>query len=403
MNYKKIILDNFFWLSLGQIASRLLGALFFFYLAAKIGSEGIGIYSFVFSFLGIFFIFNDFGLYQYLVRRWSKDDSGWREEFSIAFSLRLITVVILAVVAVVYGFVFERIILAELALAFLALSLDQWRSLQEAYFSAHNRFRIISATQTAQRFFEVVLAGLLLFFGFGLKTVLVIYVLGRLLNIIYLNFREKFYYKLIFSLQKFWELGRRSLPFLFIGLFTAIYFKIDTVMIRYLIDYEAVGWYNAAYKFISLAAIIPGLAAASAFPTMSRLFKENAIPALRRIVSKVIKLMLVLVLPATGVGFVLAEWVINFVYQPEFEPATLVLKILIFALPFMFISVILLSLLAAERREKTVLKITSSAAALNIGLNFIMIPLFSIYGAALATVITEAGVLLYAVYISKYG
>ena len=101
MNYKKIILDNFFWLSLGQIASRLLGALFFFYLAAKIGSEGIGIYSFVFSFLGIFFIFNDFGLYQYLVRRWSKDDSGWREEFSIAFSLRLITVVILAVVAVV--------------------------------------------------------------------------------------------------------------------------------------------------------------------------------------------------------------------------------------------------------------------------------------------------------------
>lgn len=394
MDYKRLIVNNIFWLSFGQIASRLLGALFFFYLAAKIGGEGIGVYGFVFSFLGIFFIVNDFGLYQYFVRKWSQDDSAWREEFAIAFSFRTIAVIALAAAVGAYGWFLEKAVLAELSLAFLALALDQWRTLQEARFAASNRFRLISAAQTWQRFLEVVAGGAFLFFGYGLKAVLLIYVLTRLLSVIYFNIRGRFHYHFVFSVKDFWELGRRSFPFLFIGLFAAVYFKIDVVMIRYLIGYEAAGWYNAAYKFISLAAIAPGLAVAAIFPVIAKLVQEGDVSLLKNIINKMTRAMLILVAPITILGFIFADEVIGFAYRPEFQSAAPALKILTLAMPFVFISGILISLLGAEHREKIILKITALAAVFNIGLNFVLIPLLSIYGAALATVATEVGVLV---------
>jgi O-antigen/teichoic acid export membrane protein len=61
----------------------------------------------------------------------------------------------------------------------------------------------------------------------------------------------------------------------------------------------------------------------------------------------------------------------------------------VWVLPFIFVNYIQGSLLTAMNRQVTYLKITAASLVLNVGMNLVLIPLYSYLGAAFVTVITE--------------
>jgi O-antigen/teichoic acid export membrane protein len=192
-----------------------------------------------------------------------------------------------------------------------------------------------------------------------------------------------------FSLMGYKELLRVAYPFLFITIFQIIYFRIDSVMLKYMEGYQVVGWYNAAYNIVNALNFVPYLFIIALFPSFAKLSVKDAGKRLTPLFNKAFQYLAMLAVPAAAGIITLSAKVIGTFYTPEFSPAILALRILIVAEAFVFVNYLFGYLLNASGRERLFVKITGGLALFNIGLNFILIPHMSFAGAALATVATE--------------
>jgi O-antigen/teichoic acid export membrane protein len=398
MDYKIAAARNVLWVTVGQICTRVLGMVFFLYLAFKLGDVAVGTFSFGFAFLGVWFSFGELGLFQYLARKWSHDATGWIDDFKAASTLKAITSAIILVVLIFYLALYDRHLWLELTLVFVALFLDQIRALQEIYFNAQDQFRTASLALLFERLVESVAGIIMLYLGFGLPTVLGIYIIGRLVAIAYQRLHQYFPYSLRLDRASARVLLRGGLPFLFLGVFSVIYFRIDMVMLRYLKDLQVVGWYSAAYRFVDLIGILPGIFATATFPLFVKLFRDKNSEGYKDLFQKTFKYSFIIGIGVVGIGSWVAHDIIRFFYPSDFAPAGRALQILLFASFLIFIDYLFIQLLTVQRRERTALAITGSAAIVNIVLNFLLIPRWSLYGSAGATVLTEVFMLCAALY-----
>jgi len=178
-----------------------------------------------------------------------------------------------------------------------------------------------------------------------------------------------------------------AFPLVLSGVFNSIYNYTDSVMMGYWKLMAETGWYNAAYKLVAIAGIPLGLIFASFYPVLSRFFKESK-EQLKRAWSYQMDIVILSTIPLVVGGIVLAPKIIDFAYGSNFTPAILAFKILIVMTGITFFSQSFQYLLLAANQEKIFFWVTASAAVLNIVLNFLLIPRFSLYGAAVATTIT---------------
>ena len=125
---------------------------------------------------------------------------------------------------------------------------------------------------------------------------------------------------------------------------------------------------------------------------LSKLFKESQ-EKLQRTWNYQMEIMILLTLPMVVGGITLAPPIINFVYGSDFTPAILALQILLVMAGLIFLCTPLQYLLIACNQQKKFFWVTSSAAVVNIVLNLILIPKFSLYGAAIAKIITYSLIL----------
>ena len=114
--------------------------------------------------------------------------------------------------------------------------------------------------------------------------------------------------------------------------------------------------------------------------------------------------MLILGLFVTAAIYVLSDKIILFLYGKEFVEAAVVLKVLTGYSFLKFLNPITGYTLIAINKQGTRLFGQASASILNIALNLILIPLYGITGAAVATLATEiVFFLMYSGFIIKYG
>jgi O-antigen/teichoic acid export membrane protein len=196
---------------------------------------------------------------------------------------------------------------------------------------------------------------------------------------------------------KFWkELLKESLPFALIGFFVVIYFRIDSIMLSYMKGDEIVGYYSASYRLIdSLSSLIPIIIYSVMFPVMSKYL--NSLDDLKKVWIKAFNLSFIIGLITTIFVVVFAKYIILIIYGSSYLPSIVVLKILIWAFFIICISSITSGLLNAINKQRLVTFGASIGAIINVILNLILIPRYSMEGAALATVVTE--VLMFMLYI----
>ena len=85
----------------------------------------------------------------------------------------------------------------------------------------------------------------------------------------------------------------------------------------------------------------------------------------------------------------LADWLIQVLYGENFQDSAIVLKIYIWTFVFASLGVASSHWLVAENLEKYALIRSLLGAILNISLNWYLIPIYGITGAAYATLITQ--------------
>ena len=181
------------------------------------------------------------------------------------------------------------------------------------------------------------------------------------------------------------ELFSFSFPLIFAGLAGLIYGWTDTFMLGYFSTASDVGIYNAALPTAKLLSVFLGSFGVIFMPVISELYSRNAIEDLRNAYSVVTKWIFSLVLPAFLLMALFSDWILKIMFGVEFIAGSAALSILAFGYLIICIIGPAGGILQTYRKTKLLMWCSFFGASLNFGLNYLLIPIYGINGAAVAT------------------
>jgi O-antigen/teichoic acid export membrane protein len=181
---------------------------------------------------------------------------------------------------------------------------------------------------------------------------------------------------------------RETLPFGITQVLGQMYYNFDTVMLGFMRTDTEVGWYNAAYKLLSVVITFRYTIIYSLNPTFARLFAQSS-EEMQRLARHVLRLSLYAALPLGVGGTMLAQPIVRLIFGEAYAPAASALRVLVWSPAFLILNIIGPVLLSAAGRWYTMLKIVAAIVALNVGLNLFLIPKWGIVGAAWATLAAD--------------
>jgi O-antigen/teichoic acid export membrane protein len=167
---------------------------------------------------------------------------------------------------------------------------------------------------------------------------------------------------------------------------TTVYAQLDIVLLQLFKNFQVVGWYSAANKYIDAVAWVPQSAMGAVFPALSLLAAGDR----RRLVfayEKSYKMLAILGLPlAVGLG-VSADAVVH--VTGGFEQSIPALRILAPSVALLFVNNAFIYTLTAINRQLDFSRLALFTLAVNLVLNLVLIPPYGYLGAAAASTITE--------------
>jgi O-antigen/teichoic acid export membrane protein len=194
----------------------------------------------------------------------------------------------------------------------------------------------------------------------------------------------------VFSVR--WELAKQlftnAWPLIFSGMMVSIYMKIDLIMIKEMLDAKAVGIYAAAVKLCEVLYFLPVVVMSSLFPAVVEARKKDLI-VYRKQVYRIYEIMIGATAIVAIITTFLADWIVYILYGSIYQEAATILQIYIWAFVFVSLGVVSSKYLVAENLEIYAMYRSILGAIINITLNWYLIPIYGIKGAAFATLITQ--------------
>ena len=179
----------------------------------------------------------------------------------------------------------------------------------------------------------------------------------------------------------------RAFPLVGGALFGLMIFNADLVFLRVFEGRAAVGFYAAAYTLTSFLSNLGNAYALALLPALTRLADS---PAERRELYHTAHAQVLAVSLAVAVGgTLLARPVVELVFGAEYSASALPLALVLWSVPIAMLRDMPITALMSDGRERPIARVTAQAAAVNIGLNSVLVPLAGMAGAAIATVLTE--------------
>jgi len=182
---------------------------------------------------------------------------------------------------------------------------------------------------------------------------------------------------------------RLGLP---IGIASALvafyYWNGSTLLLRFRGD-AAVGNYSAAFRLTWGLAFAGFAFSAAIYPLLSRLFVSDPERSARAL-ERGIRYMTMLTLPIATFGVVFARPVILLLYGGSYQGAVVVLRVIAWWGVCASLNSLLFTYFISANRSGTVTVQTGLALAVNLALNFALIPIIGAVGAAVSIVAAEA-------------
>ena len=183
------------------------------------------------------------------------------------------------------------------------------------------------------------------------------------------------------------SLLRDSWPAIFAGLMLMVYTRIDQVMIGQMMDDASVGLYAAAAKLAEFWYFFPTLILNSILPSIVKA-KQQGEEIYGRRIQQVLDLMAVMSYLFTIPIALFARQILVFMYGSGYEPAAPVLSIYVLSGVFVFLGHAREYWVTVENITRFSMYSTAVGAAINIVLNYILIPRYGSVGAAWATLVS---------------
>jgi len=392
---------------IGKAANVLIGVLAISYLTRYLSPSGFGQYTTVLTFLQIFGIFLDFGLYLVLLQEIGKNEEKKNFIFSNILTLRIISGFSFFIIAptIALFFPYPVIVKFGIALTSIAFFLNSLNQVYAAIFQKEMKMHKVVLAETI---------GKILFLGF---IILAITVHGNLLIVLIANNVNSLVFFIILALsakkyvkyrwQLDWKYTQRVIKLSWpIGLAVAlnlIYFKADTLILSLFHSATHVGYYGAPYKILEVITTLPHLILGLVLPILAGYWSQQKHEEFKKTFQYMFDLFVILGALIIILFTTQAEGIIRFIAGSEYSVSVKILKVLIWPTTIIFFGNLFnYGIIAVEKQKKSIKYFLITALASLVGY-LIFIPKFSYFGAAYMTFFAEALIAVFSYFlIRKY-
>ena len=189
------------------------------------------------------------------------------------------------------------------------------------------------------------------------------------------------------------RLLRDALPLVMIAFSTTLFMRMDQFMIDVLTGSKETGIYSAAIKIAEGPIFLVLIISNVMMPTFSILFKENRAD-FENAMKKWMKVIIRLSIGIAVLLILCAEFVIYFLYGPEYEESIIILRYYAIVIVFLFVNNFSWIWIINHNLHIVALFKLIIGLIINGVLNYFMIKMYGIRGAVVATLITYVFVTL---------
>lgn len=193
------------------------------------------------------------------------------------------------------------------------------------------------------------------------------------------------------------EILSYSIPILFFGIISTIFYWIDSFSIGYYKSAVEVGLYNAAVPIAMILAVAPELFMQLFFPMITKAYAKKNIGLIEQLSKQVAKWILIINLPVFAILLVFPGAMLNLLFGADYLAAENALRILAISSVMSSVFIVSNQLVSMMGKSKLVLMNIIIASIINFLLNALLVPMPKIMfldnstglnGAAIATLIS---------------
>ncbi len=375
-----------------KILSTILALVGIGFITRYLGKEGFGDYSTVLAFFAFFGSAADLGLYSITAREISRPNADERKIVSNALALRLTSSLLVFIITpiFVYFLPYSHDVKIGIIIAAASFVFSTTYMVLNGVFQKNLAMDKVASAEVLGKILQIIIIILAVKLNLGFIAIIFSVLASMILNFLVIIILARKYVSL--SLQfdfAYWKkFLRESAPLGFSALIVFIYFKIDTILLSILKTSTDVGLYNAAYKVLENITFFPAMIIGLIFPLLSRhIFTDKK--EFSRIANETLKVFIILIVPLVVGTLFLADGVIHLIGGDAFAQSANILRILIFALVFIFFGNLFNNILIASNHQRKLIIPLVLCAVFNITSNLLFIPLYSYNAAAITSVFTE--------------
>jgi O-antigen/teichoic acid export membrane protein len=388
------ILANVGWRALSDVGSKVVTLLLYAVMARELGESGFGVFVFGLAFVMLVTTLANFGQDGILTREVARDRRLLSRYFVNTLVLKLALAIPALVLALGIAWAIGMDQTTRLVVVFLGLAVVV-ESLTQTCFAAYQAFEQLSlmpAVVITQRIVTTVPAIVAMLLGAGVVAVAAIYAAGTLVSIwlaLELLNRRIERPRFEVDVRSWWPLMRVAAPLGLAGVFLTVLLRVDTAMLAIFESDAVVGNYGAAYRLFEATLIVGWSVTAAVYPVFSRLTRDSR-PPVSFVYERALKLVLAPTLPLAVGAVVLGDPLVHLVYGDGFGQAASALAYLAPAIVLYPLAQISAALLIGRDHQRTVAIVYGLVALENVLANLVLIPLYSLQGAAAGASISQA-------------
>ncbi len=393
INTRQTIIKNTFWLFTGEAVGRLLKMGLIIYAARKLGANGWGVFAYTISTASLLMTFSDIGIGSLITRDATQKKENYRSLISAALLLKIIILVISIILVIFVSPYISSIQEANILFPIIGI-VFLFDSLRDIGFAVNRIFEKMEKEMVVKVVMNlsILILGVILIkinplpisvgiayaVGSALSVVLILIILRKSLF--------EFITKTNFETLKL--VLKTTLPLAIITLVSSIMANTDIYMLGLWKSPEDIGIYSAAQRFYQFVLIVPSMIGTATLPLMSRLANTDN-EKFKNILEKTLYVFMIICIPITFGGLILANQIIPLVFGPEYLEAIPVLQILMLMLLVSFPIILLINAIFVYNKQSKLVFINILGVLANVFLNFLLIPKFGVTGAAIATLISS--------------
>ncbi len=377
----------------GKVIGVALGFATSYFILHHLHPNGNGSYTTAMAYLGFFSVVADLGLYLILIRDFNRPNADRPKILGNLLALRWVSALLILSAGAILVFALPLSPVEKMAVligtgSFICVAATQ---LLVGVFLTNLAMIYVTTGELIGRVILLSLTWWAVHHGSGVQGVMWAVVAGSLSNfaIVWISARRFMNLRLRFDWDYWRSTLRDTLPVAASIVLNLIYFRADTIILRAFKSTYDVGLYGAAYKILEILNTFPIMFVGLLLPVLGAAFSNRDDVTFQRIFRRGFEFVLMAAVPLLVGGWMLARPLMVFAGGPDFAPAAPVFRLLLIAVSALYLGSLSGHTITIINRQRQMVWSYLSVAIVGLVIYLGLIPKYSLYGAAIGTIVTE--------------